>query len=135
MANFLDSIPLPENRPALEQLIEAALARLDALDGDPDLEQGDPDLEDGGDGEPWLGSIDPVNQGAWSLGSDDDREGWANDLEPSLGAIERGEGSQVMWAAGGFDDCEGTGEAPMWIPGAAPEVPVIPRSACIRRAV
>ena len=38
MADSLDTIPLPENRTDLEALIEAALARLDDMDGDPDLE-------------------------------------------------------------------------------------------------
>lgn len=32
---------LPENRTDLEALIEAAIARLDAMDGDPDFEDGD----------------------------------------------------------------------------------------------
>jgi hypothetical protein len=38
MADFQDTIALPETRTALERLIEAAIARLDDLDGDPDLE-------------------------------------------------------------------------------------------------
>jgi len=38
MAVFPDTISLPENRADLEALIEAAIARLDGLDGDPDLE-------------------------------------------------------------------------------------------------
>ena len=38
MADNLDTILLPENRIDLEALIEAAIARLDDMDGDPDLE-------------------------------------------------------------------------------------------------
>ena len=38
MAAFPNTLSLPENRPALEALVEAALARLDELDGDVDLE-------------------------------------------------------------------------------------------------
>ena len=37
MATFPDTTLLPENRPDLEALVEAAIARLDELDGDVDL--------------------------------------------------------------------------------------------------
>lgn len=44
---------LPENRTDLEALIEAAIARLDLMDPDTDL-------EDAGDDEPWLGAYEQV---------------------------------------------------------------------------
>jgi len=52
----------------LHDVIERALALLDCLDGDPDL-------EDGADDEPSLGSpAGGESQMAWSAGADDDRE-------------------------------------------------------------
>ena len=39
MAVSEDTLLLPKSRQALEDLIEAAIARLDELDGDPDLEE------------------------------------------------------------------------------------------------
>jgi hypothetical protein len=51
-----------------ESLIEQAIAILDILDGDADL-------EDGGDGEPSLASpAGGESQICWGAGSDDDRE-------------------------------------------------------------
>ncbi len=51
-----------------ENLIEQAIAILDTLDGDADL-------EDGGEGEPSLASpTGGENQIIWCAGSDDDRE-------------------------------------------------------------
>jgi len=51
-----------------ESLIDQAITILDAIDGDPDL-------EDGGDGEPSLASpAGGDSQICWSAGSDDDRE-------------------------------------------------------------
>jgi len=64
MADFLNDIPLPENRQALEDMIEALIARLDAADGNPDL-------EDGNDAEPCC-----EDEGALC-----DDEGWQDDQE------------------------------------------------------
>jgi hypothetical protein len=51
-----------------ESLIEQAISILDAIDGDPDL-------EDSGDGEPSLTSpVGGHSQLCWSAGCDDDRE-------------------------------------------------------------
>lgn len=95
-------IQLPDNRDALETLIEAAIARLDAMDGDPDL-------EDAGDAKPGLGSRElwTGNESAWAHGEHDERELDTADLEPSLGSLERGpEQSQIGWAFSGDDDRE-----------------------------
>ncbi len=54
-----------------ESLIEQAIAILDAIDGDADL-------EDGGEGEPSLASpIGGESQIIWCAGADDDRD-WQN---------------------------------------------------------
>ena len=101
MAVFQDTRNLPKNRADLEALIESLIARLDALDGCPDL-------EDGGDHEPWISAQEtgPGGQGCWGYGATDDRE-WDDDGEPSLGSLERGpESSQVAWAFGSSDDFE-----------------------------
>ena len=58
MADSLNTLFLPDTRPALEALIEAAIAHLDALDGDPEL-------EDTGDGEPELGAPE-ARWGCWN---------------------------------------------------------------------
>lgn len=57
------------SRRAVEDLIEALIASLDALDGCPDL-------EDGGDAEPCIGSRElwTGDQSAWAFCGDDDRE-------------------------------------------------------------
>ena len=52
MADSQHTPTLPENRTDLEALIEAAIARLDAFDGDPDLEDGH-DLEQACEDEGW----------------------------------------------------------------------------------
>ncbi len=64
-------------RHELADIIDRALAALDALDGDPDLEPDD-DGEDGGDLEPSLGASE-VNaqfwsQIGWARGGDGDLE-------------------------------------------------------------
>ena len=56
MADSQHTPTLPENRTDLEALIEAAIARLDAFDGDPDLEVTAEDDEDGHDAEKWYDS-------------------------------------------------------------------------------
>ncbi len=102
MATFPNSISLPKNRADLEALIEAALTRLDELDGCPDF-------EDGGDHEPWISAQEtgPGGQGYWNCESPGDREWDAADAEPWLGSVERGpEGSQIGWAFSGDDDRE-----------------------------
>lgn len=88
-------------RRALEDLIEALIASLDAVDGCPDL-------EDAGDAEPSLGSRElwTGSQSAWADGQHDEREFDTADLEPSLGSLERGDASQVGWAFSGDDDRE-----------------------------
>ena len=100
MAAFPNTISLPENRLDLEALIEAAIARLDDVEPDPDLE---PD----GDGEPILGAPE-ARSGSWNgLAPDaytDDREADDGDGEPSLGSLNRV--PQTRWAAGGSDDFE-----------------------------
>lgn len=70
MADSLNSISLPESRTDLEVLIEAAIARLDAMDPDPDL-------EDDGTDEPWLGAFEQraLNTGThWNCLVVEDRE-------------------------------------------------------------
>lgn len=68
MADSLNTLVLPENRVDLENLIETAIERLDAMDGDEDD-------EDDGTAEPWLGCPER-HSGSWrGAGScDDDRE-------------------------------------------------------------
>lgn len=106
MADFAHSIPLPENRLALEALIQAAIDRLDDLDPDPDLEE-EPD------GEPILGAPE-ARAGSWNglrpeaftddreLDDADDEDG--GDDEPSLGSFQ--DMSQERWASMGTDDRE-----------------------------
>ena len=75
MAIVPNTITLPENRLDLEALIEAAIARLDDVDGDTDQE---PDS----DGEPSLGSLDRVSQVRWSAGDSSDAEDEHDGREP-----------------------------------------------------
>ena len=100
MAIVPNTISLPENRLDLEALIEAAIARLDDVDGDTDLE---PDF----DGEPSLGAPE-AQGGSWSgLSLEaycDDREADDADDEPSLGSLDRM--PQTKWSAGGAGDLE-----------------------------
>jgi len=68
----------PALRQNLERIVELLIEAIDQLDPDPDCEP-DADDEDGGDSEPSLGSTNPTlgnghDRGAWSAGSDDDRE-------------------------------------------------------------
>jgi hypothetical protein len=121
-------------RKDLEASLERMLSVLDAMDGDPDL-------EDNGDGEPSIGSCSGRSQIFWSWGNTDDREldfgeedlqlGWANEgrqtflhgrndeHEPSLGAPEAfpmltcmwghvvdHRSSQLHWAQGSTKDGE-----------------------------
>ncbi|MFT3986294.1 hypothetical protein [Aestuariivirga sp.] len=119
MADFLNGMPLPESRQGIEDMIEALIARLDAADDDPDL-------EDTGDDEPTLGAADSGY--GWSghnlLHShqpmSDECEADA-DNEPSLGALERHPGpfetrqrSQLSWGASGTDDREDACEDEGW---------------------
>ncbi len=102
MAETLNTRNLPKTREELENMIEDLIARLDALDGCPDL-------EDGGDHEPWISAQEtgPGGQGYWNCESPGDREWDAADAEPWLGSVERGpEGSQMGWAFSGDDDRE-----------------------------
>ncbi len=110
MADSLNTPTLPENRPDLEALIEAALARLDDLDLDPDLEEtadlepGEDD-EDGGDDEPSLGSLDRQSQSRWSsYGSEADLELDEGDREPSLASTNSLD--QRKWHYGRNNDLE-----------------------------
>lgn len=65
----------------LADLRDQLVAKLDALDADPDLE--DDELgEDQGDREPSLGSSNRVDQRAWSLGSCNDAEQEHDGREP-----------------------------------------------------
>jgi uncharacterized protein YbjT (DUF2867 family) len=68
----------------LENLREQLITKLDAMDGDPDLEA-DADFEEGGDLEPSLGSIMATNQRAWAMGGCRDIEHEHDGREPSLG--------------------------------------------------
>lgn len=79
-------------RVLLEAWIEAAIDCLDALDGDPDL-------EDGADGEPSLGAT----EARWSLA---DMAGWG--AEPTDRARDLGGLDQSVW---GFGDCSDREEA------------------------
>lgn len=118
---------LPVTRPDLEALIEAAIARLDEIDGDPDIEDGADDEPDlgrpegmrqsagyaGRDGEWSLGSWSIcVDQEFWGMGSvgdvEDEHDGAEPDCdaepdedgEPSLGSNE--DLNQNRWSMGGF---------------------------------
>jgi hypothetical protein len=102
MAETLNTRNLPKTREELEVLIEDLIARLDALDGCPDL-------EDCGDHEPWVSAQEtgPGGQGSWGYGATDDREWDTADAEPWLGSVERApEASQIGWAFSGDDDRE-----------------------------
>ncbi len=98
-------IPRPLTRAALSDAIEAAIAALDVIDGEPDLE---PDNEDGcyAEDNPLIGKPDPYVKGGemeddepslcgvtvdpWHLRKhhdDGDREGPDDDAEPTLGSI------------------------------------------------
>lgn len=122
MADSQDTTILPENRTDLEALIEAAIARLDAMDPDADL-------EDGFDDEPSLGALEcPADFGRGTIwlntaGCDTDLEDDSCEDEPSLGAPECmayaphlcGAMNQSYWARGSCDDrevaCEDEGSA------------------------
>lgn len=107
-------------RAALADAIEAAIAALDVIDGEPDLE---PDNEDGcyAEDNPLIGKPDPYVRGGeleddepslcgltvdpWHLRKhhdDGDREGEDSDDEPDLGSIGAGEPwrSQMSWWRG-----------------------------------
>lgn len=117
MAVFPDTISLPENRADLEALIEAAIARLDGLDGDPDLEPTVASPEPAGttciEVGRWIAGcferagelhrVPQLSQVHWAQGSALDEtedvsedeaavcedEGCNDDSEPSLGSLER----------------------------------------------
>ena len=114
MTDTPDSTTVPESRTDLEALIEAAIARLDEIDPDPDLENGT-DGEPDNDGEPLLGAPE-ARTGSWSglfleAYSDEDRELDCaddednGDAEPSLGSLDR-IADQTAWAGGGRCDLE-----------------------------
>lgn len=115
MATFQDSTTLPESRTALEALIEAAIARLDEIDGDPDIE-------------PSLGSNLGVEWGGtyWPPAWETERmpavpdecedacedEGACADDEPTLGAPKGVEPPGVdvgRWLAGRADRLDDAG--------------------------
>ena len=81
MAAFPDTTTLPENRTALEQLIEAAIVRLDDLDPDPDDEPslGAPETDARGT-DAYFGHFagprrsTALSQTRWAAGGSDDRE-------------------------------------------------------------
>ena len=73
----------------LEDLRLSLIAKLDAMDGDPDLE-------------PFLSASDGIDQRWWAALAADDRED--EELEPSLGASNRID--QRAWALGGAHDYE-----------------------------
>lgn len=77
MPASFNTIALPETRLELEQLIEAAISRLDDFDGDPDLEPslGAPEARRAD----WWNNAD--TQETWAGGSDDGRE-LDDDFEP-----------------------------------------------------
>lgn len=75
------------HRLSISASIERLIDMLDAMDGDPDL-------EDGADEEPWLGWPIGGQRVANVVYSDDDREADESDSEPSLGAPERHPSSQ-----------------------------------------
>ena len=94
-------------REALADRIERYLTIMDALDGDPDLEEG-------ADGEPSLCGVGTHVGGSWTLmpgGCGDDREPETEHDEPSLGSLGGcGVSSelipQTQWAGGARDDRE-----------------------------
>jgi hypothetical protein len=81
----------------LENLRERLVAKLDAMDGDPDLE-------------PWLGRPECACQMLYAQGGTDDREDASEDLEengdrePLLGSTAAT--NQLAWAMGGSSDLE-----------------------------
>lgn len=83
-------------RRELGALVTRALALLDDLDGDPDLEDGADD-EDGND-------LEAVNEDGGDI--QDEPHDEEPDREPSLGALER-LADQTRWAAGSVSDAEG----------------------------
>lgn len=87
----MDTADLRELRAILATACHLLHQALDAIDGDPDLEDGDPP-EPGGDEEPWLGSPEGfIDQRGWSWGGDRDLElDWGDYDEP--GRIEGGQG-------------------------------------------
>ncbi len=85
---------LRDLRRAIAQRIDADIALLDRLGGDPDLEPQ-------GDDEPALGSLDRMAQTLWSAGSPDDREmGDDTGIGDSLGLAEQ-VGRRLRLIAGG----------------------------------
>ena len=103
MADSLNTPTLPENRLDLEALIEAAIARLDEIEPDPDLEE-EPDLEDGGDDEPCLASTAMQDRYNRHTLQDDDLEFDDSDREPSLASTNSLD--QRKWWYGRNDDAE-----------------------------
>lgn len=118
-------------RTEIEFALEEMITLLDALDGDPDLEDTDggddqADLEPDEDGEeddgaePSLGATDATDQTRWAWSGQHDLEeenehgGDINDepqlddgdLEPSLASPENPEGDQTGWAVGDASDRE-----------------------------
>jgi hypothetical protein len=109
--------PTPATPRALEGAIEAAIALLDASEPDQDLEEtadDEPDVDD----ESSLGAPNDYHGGGsqehWGAGAplslwDADREGPEEDLEPSLGTLEKhpsaygSQGDQTSWAFSGND--------------------------------
>lgn len=99
MATFPDTTSLSETRAALENLIEAAIARLDELDGDPDLEPNigasESDCLCGSDWPPaWVVQRsadlpDECEAVSEDEGAACDDEGVEDDHEPSLGSLNR----------------------------------------------
>ena len=81
MAAFPDTTTLPESRTDLESLIEAAIARLDEIDQDPDFEPtlGAPEADAMGT-EAFFGHFagprrsTALSQARWAAGGTDDRE-------------------------------------------------------------
>ena len=74
----------------LADLRDSLVAKLDALDADPDLE-------------PFLGAFARWDQRQWCEGADDDRE-CGDDLEPYLSATNHAD--QRCWSLGGANDLE-----------------------------
>ncbi|MFO1126393.1 MAG: hypothetical protein U1E25_14690 [Methylocystis sp.] len=106
----------PGTRRRIAAAVDALVALLDEIDGDPDLEEDDPledvePLEDGGDDEPSLGAPGAAflpSQSHWSQGAGDDLEDEhdgrepGDDDEPSLGSLNSVD--QTLWARS--DDSE-----------------------------